>query len=206
MEPGEGREHLPLAVAGRRPDRLALEVLGPSDGRVFPTPHVQRRLVEHHADDLGLRPATDRGDDHGAVGQPDVGAAGVYLGDRVSRALGVLHLDVEAFGLVVAAVERDPVRGVVAHREPVEREGHLLRRLRLGRARPGSDEQRECERDDRQCACHERLLSSDVSAQGAIQRAARTTAPYTASPITEIHTSAANATGVFMLPCVVMMT
>ena len=43
-------------------------------------------------------------------------------------------------------------------------------------------------------------------AHGAMRRAARTTRPYTARPTTEIHTSAANATGVFMLLWVVMIT
>ena len=84
---------------------------------------------------LTVVPRADRGDDDGGVGEAGIGAAGVDLGDRIARALGVLQGHVEALGLVVALVERHPVGGVVADGEPVQREGELL--LRRGGAGGG---------------------------------------------------------------------
>ena len=206
VELGEGGKHLALPVAGRGAHGLALEVLGLGDGRFLAAPDIERGLVEDHTDHLDLAATAHRRDDHGAVGQADVRATRVHLRDRVARALGVLELDVEPFGLVVALLEGDPVGGVIADGKPVEREDDLLGRLR--RSRQNQGEQRHREEEDGGEKAHHGVspCQSEISAQGAIQRAARTTAPYTARPTAEIQTRAAKATGVFMLPCVVMMT
>ena len=206
---GEGRAHLALAVARRRAERLAFEVLGLGERLVLAAEDVERRLVEHHADRLDAScrapsaAITTRG-----VGEAGIGAAGVDLGDRVARALGVLQRHVEALGLVVALVERDPVGGVVADREPVEREGELL--LRRGAA--GRREQRGAARVT---MCEFMHVLPFLPRFQSIQllgprRPAAATAPRrrrtAAGRAIEIQTSAANATGVFMLLCVVTMT
>jgi len=148
----ERGEELPLRVARRRRQRLALEVLRLHDAGVLAGPDVERGEVEHRADDLDLRPLRDARDhDHG-VRQSEIGAVRVDLGDRVSGALRVLQLDVEPLRLVIALVEGDPVRGVVADGEPVEREHDLLRRLRVPDA--GDDGRRDERPADQHGAFH----------------------------------------------------
>ena len=102
---------------------------------------------------------------------------------------------------------------MVADREPVEREGEFLGRLRRRRAdaRSASSAQRADERDglfiDALLLRRPFTLSDDPSAHGASSRdSAHDDAVTAPARAIEIQTSAANATGVFMLLCVVTMT
>ena len=195
---------------GGAPTVLPSRSFGLVERLLLPAEDVERRLVEHHADHLDGGAAADRGDHHRGVGQARVGAAGVDLGDRIARALGVLQGHVEALGLVVALVERHPVGGVVADREPVEREGELL--LRRGAA--GG---RQAARPARVTLMRVMIATlpfrdaspNSVDPLGPRRPApapATTTTPYSSSPTTEIQISAANATDVFMLLWVVTIT
>ena len=163
---------------GGAPMRLALEVLGPGDRRVLAAPDVERRLVEDHADDLDLAAAADGGDDHGAVGEADVRAAGVHLGDRVARALGVLELDVEAAGPCSSPCRARPSRRHGRRR----RTSSARRRPSPAPGRPRGQRRRGARRRARRTASEDTRhdgspCQSEISAHGAIQRAARTTAP-----------------------------
>ena len=134
-----------MAIARRRGDGLALEVLGGHDLPLVPDPHGQHvaREVEHDALDGGVLVGARR--DQGADGrEADVVLSGGELEDRVAGAVAPGDLDVEPFVREEPLVERDVVGRVEAVGHEVQDVADLLGRAPRGaRAR-----QEQGQRDD----------------------------------------------------------
>ena len=143
---GEGREQPERGVEHRGAQLLALEVLRPLDAALLQGVDAERREIVGHedAEDFLARILGVVLDRRVHVGEADlVGAGGDPL-DRAGRALAGIHRDVEAFGLVVALLQRHQEWRGRTLEHPVEGEFDRCLRLR------GQADQRQ--RDDGRAA------------------------------------------------------